>query len=213
MAFGYDRLPQVAQLNFRSVFRADGDELFTVDHHWDLENQRDRIVWSEPGGPRFDAVLNIETGVVYGYVNGIEASGEVKAQLSQVVRQRFAVDTQFLTLPMRLFSPDAHLVHGGTRRVDGRELEVLELYAEDVHRGVLRLFVDPIGFRVRRSEIGVGDQPEPQLGATWDGYRPVGPLLIPHEHRLDDGHRSRVLEDVVALRHVDHRQMLPRAAR
>ena len=208
-AFGYDRLPQVAQLNFRYVFRAGEEAVFTADHHWDLAGHRDRVVWLDPDGHRYDALLDLETGVAHGYVDTIEAEGDLQDVLTSKAQQRFTVDTHYLALPMRLFDPGAHLIHGGSSELDGRRVEILEVHPDAPRAPVLRLFVDPEGFRVHRSEGAIEGHPEQLRGASWDAYRPVGPLLLAHEHRLDSrGHRM-VLEEVSALRVVDPLKMTP----
>lgn len=208
-AFGYDRLSQVAQLNFRYVFEAGESQIFTAAHHWDLAGHRDRVVWRDPDGHRYDALLDLETGVAHGYVDGREAEGDLQDVLTSKARQRFASDTYYLALPMRLFDPEAHLIHAGEGRLDGRTVEILEVHPEGPRAPVLRLFVDPEGLRVHRSEVAIEGHPEQLRGASWDAYRPVGPLLLAHEHRLDSrGHRM-VLEEATALTTVDHRGMTP----
>lgn len=212
-AFGYDRLPQVAQLNFRQVFLVGERRIFSAQHHWDLENQRDRMVWRSPDGHTYDAVLHLRTGIVYGYVDGVEAVGPDQLKLASLARHRFLTDTRYLVMPMRLFDPRAHLVRAGPERVDGQSYEVLELHPTSGEGTTVRLFVDPTGLRVRRSERADGADPGSHRVTTWGAYRPVGPLLLAHEHQLStEGHRS-VLEDVIALRDVDHEALLPTAAR
>ena len=122
------------------------------------------------------------------------------------------VDTHYLVLPMRLFDPGAQLVLSGAERVGGHTYEVLELLPEAGQGATVRLFVDPVGLRVHRSEVASSDDPGSRRVTEWSAYRPVGPLLLAHEHRLG-GARRAVLEDVTALRHVDHTALLPVQAR
>jgi len=213
LAFGYDRLPQVAQLNFRQVFWAGERPIFSAEHHWDLVNHKDRMVWTAADGHTYDAVLHLQTGLAYGYVDGVEAVGPLQARLTSLARRRFAVDTHYLVLPMRLFDPDAHLVLSGTERVDGQTFEVLELLPEAPDGPTVRLFVDENGLRVRRSEIASSADPSSARVAHWGEYRPAGPLLLAHEVRLGEGGRRAVLEDVSVLRSVDHAALVPSAAR
>lgn len=212
VTFGYDNLPEVAQLNFRRTFWAGDDAVFSAEHHWDLVNDRDRIVWTADGH-EYDAVLQLETGVVYGYVDGVEAIGEAQLRLAREARRRFAVDTHYIVLPMRMFDPRAHLVLSRGERVDGQTFEVLELLPESEAGQIVRLYVDPVGLRVHRSEVASGPDPHTRRVAQWGEYKPVGPLLLAHEHRLPGGDRRTRLEDVSALRHVDHTALVPRPAR
>ncbi|MCA9551157.1 MAG: hypothetical protein KC933_14070 [Myxococcales bacterium] len=208
-SFGYDHLPQVAQLNFRYVFESGDEAVFTATHHWDLAGHRDRVVWRDPDGHRYDALLDLQTGVAHGYVDEREAEGDLQDVLSSKAQQRFSVDTYYLALPMRLFDPESHLIHGGEGRLDGRTVEILEVHPDAPRAPVLRLYVDPEGLRVHRSEVAIDGHPEQLRGASWDAYRPVGPLLLAHEHRLDSrGHRM-VLEEASALPSVDHQIMTP----
>lgn len=214
LAFGYDHLRQVAQLNFRQVYYLGEDPIFSTAHHWDLVNQRDRMVWTSADGHTYDAVLHLQTGLAYGYVDGEEAVGPEQTALTTLAQRRFAADTHYLVLPMRLLDPSAHLVLSGAERVDGRTFEVLELLPEAPEGPTVRLFVDPTGLRVLRSEVAANDDPRTHRIARWGQYRPAGPLLLAHEVRLDDaGDRRTMLQDVSVLREVDHTALLPKLAR
>ena len=214
LAFGYDQLRHVAQIDFRQVYYADDVRIFATEHHWDLVNQRDRMVWTETDGHTYDAVLHLQTGIAYGYVDGAEAVGPAQANLTARARQRFAADTRYLVMPMRLLDPSAHLVLGGPERVDGQTFEVLELLSEGPDGPTVRLFVDPAGLRVLRSETASNADPRTAQLAHWGDYRPAGPPLLPPEVRLG-GLRDRTtrLEDVAVRRAVDHRGLLPAQAR
>ena len=211
---GYDQFDEVAQLNFRFVYLDGEERLFEADHHWDLENQRDRIVWTDAAGHELDAVVDLKERAVYGFMDGVEATGDNLDELWRRAMARFFNDTAWFLLPLKLFDPGARLTHEGRAEYAGRQYEVIRLAFEGGFSGrKYRLFVDPDSFRIHRWEMTKRGQSNASVGMSWETYRPVGPLLLAHEHRMDNsGHRVS-FEDTVALHRVRHEELLPEAAR
>lgn len=203
---GFDRAYQVKQLDFSFVVEREGKEVFVARHQWDLENNRDRVTWTDREGRKNDAILNVTSRTARGTVDGEKVVGDAERQLAEAAYARWVNDTYWFLLPVKLFDDGSKLEAVDPREYNGKEHPVLEL-SFDAGVGLTSgdkywLYVDPDAFRIVRWEMKLEGQTDPPRGTSWESYRPVGPLLLAHEHKSDDGKSNVRFDDTAAHREV-----------
>lgn len=202
---GYDQLDRVQQLDFRFVVLERDERRFEAEHRWDLARGKIHITWLDRDGRALDAILDLHTRTAEGTIEGQVAEGPAAKFLAEKAYQRYINDTYWLMMPVKLLDPGTRLELEEPREHRGKKHEVLRLSFEGVGLtpgDVYWLFVDPDAHRIVRWEMKLQGQEGPPVGYSWEEYRPVGPLLLAHEHRSDDGVRNIVIEDARASREV-----------
>lgn len=180
-AAGGERLSQVAEIDFDFVVEADGQRKLTAHHRWDLVNNSDHVRWTDRQGVAHDVIVHLATRTA---TAGAE---EAKAGYA-----RWVNDSYWLVLPLKLLDPGVVRTLEAPRSYQGKSYQVLRLSFEHVGLtpgDVYWLFIDPESARIERWEMLLeGDQP-PAEGTSWEDHRPLGPLVLAHDHVTDDGKR------------------------
>lgn len=206
VAAGADQLDQVAELDFRFVV-VDGEaRVFEADHRWDLKNGRARITWTDREGVKYDALLDVATKRASGTIDGAKAAGDAQKRLSEKAYARYINDTFWLMMPLKLFDPGARLELLSPRDIEGEPHQILRLSYDGVGLtpgDVYTLVVNPEARRVVRWEMQLEGSEGPPKGVSWEAYRPVGPLVLSHEHRVDGGQRKILFEETRARKTVE----------
>lgn len=204
---GFDQFPKVEQLDFTFVVERNGERAFTAKHRWDRANNRARIAWTDKDGHAKDAVLDVTSRNARGTVDGEKVVGDAEQALAKEAYARWINDTYWFLLPVKLFDEGTHLEMEDPREYEGKPHQILHI-TYDAGTGLTSgdeywLFVDPDAFRIVRWEMKLQGQTEPPRGLSWAAYRPVGPLLLAHEHLSDDGTTNIIIEDTAAHREID----------
>lgn len=206
VAAGVDQLDQVAELDFRFVVTEGDDRVFEAKHRWDLRNGRAHIVWIDREGVEYDAVLDVAAKQAVGTIDGAPAEGAAAEQLSEKAYARYINDTYWLLMPLKLFDPGTKLELLPPRTIEGEPHQILRLSFDGVGLtpgDVYTLVVNPEARRIVRWEMELEGSDGPPKGVSWEAYRPVGPLVLAHEHRVDGGDRKILFEETRALKTVD----------
>ncbi|MEQ8273616.1 MAG: hypothetical protein RMA76_07345 [Deltaproteobacteria bacterium] len=203
---GFDQSPKVKQLDFTFVVEREGKKVFAAQHKWDRVANRARITWTDKEGSVNDAVLDVGSRTAKGTVNGEKVVGDRERKLAEDAYGRWINDTYWFLLPIKLFDRGSHLQMAESRDHDGKPHPVLHI-RYDGGTGLTSgdeywLFVDPDAFRIVRWEMKLEGREGPPRGVSWESYRPVGPLLLAHDHRSDDGTTNVKIEDSAAHREV-----------
>lgn len=204
---GYDQAPKVKQLDFTFAVERDGQKVFAAKHKWDRVDNRARITWTDKEGRVNDAVLDVTSRTARGTVDGEKVVGDRERELAQAAYARWINDTYWFLLPVKLFDDGTHLEMDEPRNLDGKPHPVMKITYDSgvglTSGDTYWLFVDPDAFRIVRWEMKLEGQEGPPRGVSWESYRPVGPLLLAHEHKSDDGKSNVKIEDSAAHRTVD----------
>ncbi len=201
-ASGGAHLRDVAELRFTFVVVADGTERARVVHAWDLRGERDRVRWTTDDGHHVDAVVDLDTRTARATLDGAPVTGDALAPLAEEAYSRWVNDSYWLMMPLKLLDPGVHRTLEAPRERDGQTYQILSLTFD--HVGLTPgdhywLFVDPDTARVVRWEMVLEGQTTPPRGLSWTDYRPVGPLVLAHDHASDDGTKHVQFTDTAAL--------------
>ena len=202
---GYDNLHEVAQVDFSFVVKDAGKTVFEARHQWDLANDRARIAWTDKAGTRNEAWLDIRKKSAVGTKDGVLVTGAERAALSEAAYGRYINDTYWLMMPLKLFDPGTQLTAEDKETVDGTTYEILRLSFDQVGLtpgDEYRLYIDDGGFRIHGWQMLLTGRKERPSYVTWEDYRPVGPLLLAHRHRIEGTKREVLLEGTQAFREV-----------
>ena len=209
---GFNELHQVGQLDFSFVVKDADKTVFEARHRWDIKNGRSRIRWADKAGDRFEAWLDVGTKNAVGTKNGTLVSGAEQAALSAAAYRRYINDTYWLMMPLKLFDPGTTLIAEDKETVDGVLYQILRLSFDDVGLtpgDVYRLYIDDGGFRIHGWQMRLQGRSDRPSYVTWEDYRPVGPLLLSHRHRIEGTARQILIEDAQALRNVRLQVFVP----
>ncbi len=204
---GFDQAPKVKQLDFTFAVEREGKRVFAATHKWDRVDNRARITWTDKEGHVNDALLDVTSRTAKGTVDGEKVVGDRERELAKAAYARWINDTYWFLLPVKLFDTGTHLEMEEPRTHDGKPHPVLKI-SYDSGVGLTSgdtywLYVDPDAFRIVRWEMKLENQEEPPRGVSWESYRPVGPLLLAHDHKSDDGKTNVKIEDSAAHRTVN----------
>ena len=202
---GFDELHQVAQLDFTFVVQDAGQRVYEVKHQWDLRNSRDRIAWTDKAGDTFEAWLDVASKKAEGTKNGVLLTGPELDALSEAAYAKYINDTYWLMMPLKLFDPGSILEAEDKETIDGTTYQVLRLRFDQVGLtpgDVYRLYIDDGGFRIHRWQMMLQGRADKPTFVTWEDYKPVGPLLLSHRHRVEGSDREILMEGTQAHRDV-----------
>ena len=202
---GFDELRQVAQIDFDFVVKDAGKRVFEARHRWDQQNGRARISWADKAADQYEAWLDVATKRAQGTKNGVRVTGAELDALSKSAYARYINDTYWLMMPLKLFDPGTTLQAEDKETVGGTTYEILRLSFKGVGLtpgDVYRLYVDDGGFRIHRWQMLLQGRSDKPVFVTWEDYRPVGPLLLAHRHRVEGTEREILLERTLAHRQV-----------
>lgn len=209
---GFESLYQVAQLDFRFVVKDAGQTVFEAEHQWDLTNGRDHIKWTDKAGVAYEAWLDITRKKAVGTKDGLPVTDAELDALFDAAYRRYINDTYWLMMPLKLFDPGTRLQAEDDVTIDGTRYRVLRLSFTGVGltpKDVYRLFIDEGGFRIHRWQMQLQGQSDKPADVTWEDYRPVGPLLLSHRHRIEGTDREIHLEATQAHRNVQENVFVP----
>jgi hypothetical protein len=205
LAAGIDHVADIGELDFTFVVMEGAVQKLAVEHRWDIRGGRARIRWTDREGRRFDAVLDVGRREATGTIDGRPASGADAALLSERSYARWINDTYWLLLPVKLFDPGARLDLEPDHVIEDQPHHVLRLSFDGVGltpKDVYWLFVNPEAQRIVRWEMLLEGESE-RRGVTFTDYRPVGPLVLAHDHAFEGTDRRVVIEGVRATKSVD----------
>jgi hypothetical protein len=197
-AAGGDRLAEVAQIDFTFVVYDGEKRIFEAKHRWDLRGARDRATWTDREGVARDVVVDLKT------------------RSDEKAYARWVNDSYWLMLPLKLLDPGVVRTLEAPRVIEGRRCEVMRLSFDRVGLtpgDVYWLFIDPATDRIVRWEMVLEGQAPPPKVTSFEDYRAIGPLLLAHDHKNDDGQKRIVFEDTRALTDVDESAFDQRGAR
>lgn len=209
---GFKELSQVAQLDFEFVVTDAKKPVFSARHRWDMQNGRDRVSWKDKAGIVHEAWLDIATRTAVGTKNGEWVTGPEKEELARKAYGRYINDTYWLMMPLKLFDPGTRLSLEDDETVDGTTYNILRIAFDGVGLtpgDVYRLYVDDGGFRIHGWQMLLQGRPDKPSYVTWEDYRPVGPLLLAHLHRIEGTERAIVMEGTLAHRTVVEQVFAP----
>ena len=209
---GFDSLNEVAQIDFDFVVTDDGKSVFKAKHRWDRKNGRARIEWKDKTGATTVAWLDVATRTAVGTIDGKLVTGADAESLSKSAYGRYINDTYWLLMPLKLFDPGTTLESEDKETVDGTTYEILRLSFEGVGLtpgDVYRLYIDDGGYRIHGWQMLLQGRKDKPRYVTWEDYKPVGPLLISHRHRIEGTKREIVMEGTLAHRFVREKAFIP----
>ncbi len=212
---GYDDLHEVAQLDFAFVVKDDGKTVFEAKHRWDLRNARSRIAWTDKAGDRHEAWLDVDAKTAVGTKNGQLVAGLEAETLTEAAYRRYINDTYWLLMPLKLFDPGTSVEFEDKVTIGGTTYQILRLSFDDVGLtpgDVYRLYIDDGGFRIHGWQMLLQGRKDRPSYVTWEDYKPVGPLLISHRHRVENTKREIVIEGALAHRVVRSNVFVPPSA-
>lgn len=203
---GGQRWPEVAQLDFTFVVTDGAETKASVQHRWDLRKNRDRVAWKDKAGVVRDVVVDLGTKQGEALVDGHRVEGDARTDALEKAYARWVNDSYWLLLPLKTFDPGVTRALEAPREHGGVTYDVIRLEFGDV--GLTPsdrywLFFDRTTGRIARWEMVLqGDAPPPK-GNSWIDYRPVGPLVLAHDHVTDDGQRHIRFDGTAAHETVD----------
>ena len=182
-ASGGENWPNVKTIDFTFAVEKEGKTVASVEHHWDVAAQTDRVKWKGK-----DVTVNLANP-------GTEE--DAKAAYA-----RWVNDSYWLLAPLKLKERGVKLADGGTKEMEEKKCQVLRLSFEQVGltpNDQYNLYLDP--------ETGLMTSwdymPEPGKVShmTWSGYEKSGGLTLATDHSMDNGAtRIRILNLKVTTR-------------
>lgn len=191
---------QVQKMSFRFVLVGGGERVFEAEHHWDVREGLNRVIWEDEDG-RWDVVVNLETKVaVEGTLNGEEFKGDERMKGGRRAHRRWINDSYWLLMPIKMLDDGVKPVDEPRVKVDEEWVDVVLLTFEAV--GLTPddrywVYIDPESRQILGWDMVLedGHREEPRF-IRWSSYQEFGPLLLPTERHWRDGDRSILFEDV-----------------
>ena len=173
-ASGGGNWPNLKAIDFTFAVEKGGKTLVTVEHHWDVAAQTDRVRWKGK-----DVTVNLAD----------PGTGEA----AKAAYARWVNDSYWLLAPLKLKDRGIHLADEGKKEMDGAEREVLRLSFDQVGLtpgDQYRLYIDPSTKLVASWDY----MPEPGKSehGTWEDYQKSGGLMLATDHKME-GARIRIL--------------------
>ena len=168
-ASGGENWSNVKTIDFTFTVEKEGKRVASVEHHWDVAAQTDRVKWKGK-----DVTVNL--------VN--PGSDED----SKAAFARWVNDSYWLLAPLKLKEHGVKTANGGMKEMDGAKCQVLELSFEGVGltpKDQYNLYIDPQTGLVNSWDY----MPEPGKTEhmTWSDYQKSGGLTLATDHSMDNG--------------------------
>ena len=174
-ASGGENWSQVRAIDFTFAVEKGGKTVFSAEHHWDVAAQTDHVKWKDK-----DVTVNLA-----------EPAADEDAQAAFA---RWVNDSYWLLAPLKVKDRGVNLAVEGTKKIDGKECEVLRLSFGKVGltpNDQYRLYIDPETKLVTAWDYI--EKPGQSMHATWADYRRSGGLTLATNHFTDSGARIRIL--------------------
>ncbi len=180
-ASGGENWSNVKAIDFTFVVEKDGQTKLSAQHHWDLAAQTDHVKWKDK-----DVTVNLAEPA---------ADEDAKAAYA-----RWVNDAYWLLAPLKLKDRGVNLKEEGTKKVDGKDLEVLHLSFDPVGltpADQYWLYIDPETKLVAAWDY----MPEPAttMRSTWKSYEKSGGLTLATDHQMGEA-RIRIADLKVTLK-------------
>jgi hypothetical protein len=173
-ASGGENWPNVKTIDFTFAVEKEGKTVASVEHHWDVAAQTDRVKWKGK-----DVTVNLAKP-------GTEE--DAKAAYA-----RWVNDSYWLLAPLKLKDHGTNVSAEGTKQMDGAEREVLRLSFGKVGltpNDQYLLYIDPKTRLV--SSWDYMPEPGKSMHATWEDYQKSGGLTLATDHQMGEA-RIRIL--------------------
>lgn len=165
-ASGGENWSGVKVVEFTFNVDADGKQVMSAKHHWDVGSGMDTITW-----------------------NGKTATVNVNVEPSKVedkeAYQRWVNDSYWLLMPLKLKDRGVNLKYLGERQVEGTKFQMIELSFGDI--GMTPN--DHYNLYVAANTIRRWDympSPDKTISGTWEEYRNFNGVTLSTEHRFGD---------------------------
>jgi hypothetical protein len=174
-ASGGENWSNVKTIDFTFAVEKDGKTVASVEHHWDLGAQTDRVKWKGK-----DVTANLA-----------EPGSDEDAKAAYA---RWVNDSYWLLAPLKLKDKGTNVSAQGTKEIDGAKRELLHLSFGKVGltpNDQYLLYIDP-----RTRLVSSWDyMPEPgkSMHATWEDYQKSGGLTLATDHQMGEA-RIRILD-------------------
>lgn len=101
-------------------------------HQWDKHTGRHRVEGQTRDGERYLVIHDLDTREGRAWVNGVEVTGERRAELLENAYAAWVNDTYWLLMPFKLRDPGVILTSEGRQELDGATYDVLRLRFDEV---------------------------------------------------------------------------------
>jgi hypothetical protein len=167
-AAGGEHWGDVREISFAFVVEQNGKELMRAEHHWNLVENTDEVKWKDKS-----VKVNLASPAT---------DDDGKAGYA-----RWVNDSYWLLAPLKLRDPGANLAYEGSKKIAGKQCEVVRLSFGKVGLtpgDQYLLYIDPAVNQITSWDY----MPHPDTIAhmTWDAYREAGGLVLSTEHSLGD---------------------------
>jgi len=168
-ASGGENWSNVKTIDFTFTVVKDGKMVASVEHHWDVPAQTDRVKWKGK-----DVTVNL--------------ADPGSDENSKAAFARWTNDTYWLLAPLKLKEHGVTLADGGAKEMDGKKCQVLHLSFGQVGltpKDQYNLYIDPDSGLVTSWDY----MPEPGKTEhmTWTDYQKSGGLTLATNHSMDNG--------------------------
>lgn len=173
-ASGGEHWPQVQTIDFTFAVEKGGKTVLSAEHHWEVAAQTDRVKWKDK-----DVTVNLADPA---------SDEDAKAAFA-----RWVNDSYWLLAPLKLKDRGVNVAAEETKKIDGKQREVLRLSFGEVGltpKDQYRLYIDP-ETKLLTSWDYMSD-PGKSMHATWADYRRSGGLTLATNHFTDVGVRIRI---------------------
>lgn len=185
----------------------DGKIISSYPQKWDRYTGQYRVTGKMKDGTTFDVTLNVNTKMGHGKVNGVEVKDNAQfKELFDTGIRRFANDTYWLLMPLKMLDPGVHRAYEGQRTDScGRSWDLLKLTFDPgaglTPGDVYLPWINRDTGMVEEWDMKLqGTKPEePPMQVFFRDYRRVGGLLISTRRELRGKDQIIRLDDVQIL--------------
>jgi len=174
-ACGGENWGNIKTIDFTFAVEKGGKTVASVDHHWDVPAQTDRVKWK-------------------GKDVTVDLANPASDEDAKAAYARWVNDSYWLLAPLKLKDRGVNPTDEGTKEMDGAKREVLGLSFGQVGltpNDRYNLYIDPKTKLVTSWDY----MPEPgkKMHVTWSDYQKSGGLTLATDHASDGGTRVRIL--------------------
>jgi hypothetical protein len=166
--------PSVKRLQFTFNVEQDGKTLITAKHDWNVVTGDDTVAWADK-----TLTVNVQQPPE-SYANDPD---------KKAAFQRWTNDSYWLLAPLKWLDAGVNRAYGGTKTIDGKQYEVLELSFGQVgltNNDRFTVYIDPQLERVAYWDYSPA--PDKKLTATWTGYQDFNGLTLSTDHEMAGKH-------------------------
>jgi hypothetical protein len=171
-ACGGDNWSKVSEIDFSFVVEADGKQVASVAHRWNVAAGTDNVKWKDKEGKDHDATANL--------ANPSKEGDEAKAYA------RWVNDSYWLLAPLKIRDKGVKVEAGGPKDMGGTSMETINLSFDSVgltptDRYVF--YIDP-QTKLPKAWDYIPEKGE-GLHATWEKFQNFGGLMLATEHNFN----------------------------